>query len=135
MNFLALIELPSIHAFLQFTWIKAILIIFFLSISFLSFFFGLAFGISIALRRIFLVLLEFTLGLLILVHCFESLCFSTFLHIFKFLLHYVLIRLVLKLCLRGEAQRFFRLINLELPIHNFLYSFKIYFIYFFLVFY
>ena len=85
MKFLTLIELPSIHAFLQFTWIKAILIIFFLSIFFASFFFGFTFRISLALNGIFLIFLEFTLRLLILSHCFKSLCFSAFLHIFKFL--------------------------------------------------
>lgn len=132
-DFLALVELPAIHAFLQLAGIKAILIIFFLSDSFISFFFGLTFGISVALRGIFLVLLKFVLGLLILVHRFEPLCFSALLHILKFLLHYVLVRLVLELRLRGKAQRFFRFINFELSIHYFLYAFEVDFIYFLLV--
>ena len=132
-DFLTFVELPSIHAFLQLAWIKAILIIIFLSDSFISFFFGLNLGVGVALGRISLVLLEFALGLLILVHRFKSLCFSALLHIFQFLLHYVLVRLVLKLCLRCKAQGFFRLLNFELSIHYFLYSFNFYLIYFLLV--
>ena len=132
-DFLALVELPTIHAFLQLARIKAILIIFFLSSSFISFFFGSTFGISVALRGIFLVLLEFVLGLLILVHRFKPLCFSALLHILKFLLHNVLVWLVLELCLRGKAQRFFWFINFELSIHYFLYAFEVDFIYFLLV--
>lgn len=134
-NFLALVKLPAVHALLQFTWIEAILIIFFLSISFISFFIGFAFGIGVALRCILIILSQFTLSLLILIHCFKSLCLGAFLDILKFLFQELFIWQVSELRLWSQAKRCLRLVNLELSIHDLLYSFQIHFIYFFLIFY
>ena len=83
-DFFTFIQLPSVQAFLQFAGVKAVLVIFFLG-SF-SFFFWFAFGILARLIVFFRFLSEFAFGLVVLIHCFESLGFSALLQVFKLLL-------------------------------------------------